>query len=216
MAGSSTARSGLPLTHHEGPGDGPRRILFVYDLASPDAYLAAERVLHELPEVPEWVPVLGARLAGGLPGAWRCAEEETIYRERVERRAAEQALQPVRWPDPFPFDSELAMRVATYAKGIGKGVAFSLAAFRQAFAAGRDLGVQDNVLVAAAACEMHPTAVLKGAALRSVGAGLERATADAAARGVTTLPALVVRDSVTDGERLIEDANAMLTGVASR
>ena len=48
------------------------------------------------------------------------------------------------------------MLVATYAKQIGRAVAFSLAAFRQAFAGGRDLGERDNVLIAAAACEMHP------------------------------------------------------------
>ena len=62
------------------------------------------------------------------------------------------------WPEPFPSDSEWAMLVATYAKQIGRAVAFSLAAFRQAFAAGRDLSERDNVLIAAAACEMHPLA----------------------------------------------------------
>jgi 2-hydroxychromene-2-carboxylate isomerase len=188
------------------------RSLFLYDFANPDAYLAAEAVLNALPEVPEWVPVRGDRLPGGLPGAWRCADEELIYRERVELHAAEQGLQPVRWPDPFPFDSDLALRVATYAKGIGKVVAFSLAAFRQAFAGGRDLGVEDNVLVAAAACEMHPTAVLKGAALRATEAALERATSAAAARGVTALPALVVGEIVLDGAQLVSEAASLLAG----
>ena len=200
----------LPISIH-----GEARSVFYYDFANPNAYLAAELVLHALPEVPEWIPVRGDRLAGGLPGAWRCAEEETIYRERIEREAAEQGLQPVRWPDPFPFDSDFALRVATYAKGIGKGVAFSLAAFRQAFAGGRDLGVQDNVLVAAAACEMHPTAVLKGAALRSTEQALERATASAAARGATTLPALVVGETVLDGARLVRDAASLMAGAAA-
>ena len=54
------------------------------------------------------------------------------------------------------------MLAATYAKRIGRAVAFSLAAFRQAFAGGRDLGDEDTVLIAGAACEMHPTALLKG------------------------------------------------------
>jgi hypothetical protein len=40
------------------------------------------------------------------------------------------------------------------------------------------------VLIAAAACEMHPAAVVKGAALRSTRERLERATAEAAAAGV--------------------------------
>ncbi len=41
------------------------------------------------------------------------------------------------------------MRAATYAKELGKTVSFSLAAFRQAFAAGRDLSDADNVAIAA-------------------------------------------------------------------
>ena len=51
-----------------------------------------------------------------------------------------------------------AMRAATFAAQIGKAASFSLAAFRQAFAAGRDLSDPDNVLLAAAACELHPRA----------------------------------------------------------
>ena len=58
------------------------------------------------------------------------------------------------------------MLVATYAKQGGRVVAYSMAAFRQAFAAGRDLGDRDSVLIAAAAAEMHPAAVIKGAELR--------------------------------------------------
>jgi 2-hydroxychromene-2-carboxylate isomerase len=197
----------LPISVH-----GEARSVFYYDFANPDAYLAAEAVLHALPEVPEWIPVRGNRLPGGLPGAWRCADEELIYQEQIERRVAQEGLQPMRWPEPFPFDSDLALRVAMYAKGIGKVVAFSLAAFRQAFAGGRDLGVEDNVLVAAAACEMHPTAVLKGAALRSTEAALERATTAAVARGVTALPALVVHEIVLDGAELVSEAASLLAG----
>ena len=55
------------------------------------------------------------------------------------------------------------MRAATFAKQTGRTVSFALAAFRQAFAAGRDLSDPDNVLIAAAACELHPRAVLKAA-----------------------------------------------------
>jgi 2-hydroxychromene-2-carboxylate isomerase len=155
-------------------------------LSSPVAYLAAERVNHVLGEVPEWVPV---RL--GEPGPLRCAEEVAAYQENVERAARAQELQPLRWPDPFPADSEFAMLAATYAKEIGRAVAFSLAAFRQAFAAGRDLSDRDNVLLAAAACEMHPAAVIKGVELRGTRARLEAATEQARAAGVTEVPAVV-------------------------
>ena len=149
------------------------------------AYLAAERVNHVLGEVPEWVPVRFE------VGPFRCAEEVAAYREDVERAALAQGVQPLRWPDPFPADTEWAMLAATYAKQIGRAVAFSLAAFRQAFAAGRDLGERDNVLLAAAACEMHPAAVIKGAELRGTRERLEAATAEARAAGVHEVPAVV-------------------------
>lgn len=125
------------------------------------------------------------------PGPFRCAEELAAYREDVERAARAQGVQPLVWPDPFPSDSEWAMLVATYAKQIGRTVAFSLAAFRQAFAAGRDLSERDNVLIAAAACEMHPAAVVKGAELRGTRERLEAATAEARAAGITETPAIV-------------------------
>ncbi len=172
---------------------------FYYDLASPESYLVAERALHALDEVPEWIPV---DLGG--PPAFRCAEEVASYQEDIERRAAALGLMTLRWPDPFPAeDTRWALLAATYAKWIGRGVAFSLAALRQAFAAGRDLSVRDNVLIAAAACEMHPAAVIKGAELASTERALEEARERAVADGVDTAPAIWIDGRVLAGERAI-------------
>jgi 2-hydroxychromene-2-carboxylate isomerase len=169
----------------------PEQPVFYYDLSSPEAYLSAERCAGVLGTVPEWQPVLLSGLRAGELGPFRCAAEVDAYREDVERAARRQGVQPLRWPDPFPADSEFAMLAATYAKQIGRAVAFSLAAFRQAFAGGRDLSERDNVLLAAAACEMHPLAVIKGAELRGTRERLEAASAEAAAAGVRETPALV-------------------------
>jgi 2-hydroxychromene-2-carboxylate isomerase len=171
---------------------------FYFDLASPLAYLAAERVLHVLPRPAEWRPALIREPAG--------ARAPATPRAEIERRARELGLQPVRWPQPFPFDSSLAMRVATYAASIGRAVPFAQAAFRQAFAGGHSLEDPNFVLIAAAACEMHPTAVLRGARLRSVGEQLERNTAAAAGMGVTEVPAVTVEEDVFVGERALERA----------
>jgi 2-hydroxychromene-2-carboxylate isomerase len=184
---------------------------FYFDLASPEAYLAAERALQVLPGPCEWRPILASRLpAAETFEGYRCAEEELIFRAELERRARQAGLQPLRWPAPFPFDSALAMRVATYARQIGRTVAFAQAAFRQAFAGGHALSVPDNVLIAAAACEMHPTAVLNAAATRGVANALERATDAARDFGVRDVPAVLVGGRVLVGERCLDQAGDLL------
>ena len=173
---------------------------FYFDLGSPDAYLLAERVLEAMPVATEWIPVLARDLPGAeLYDAFRCEHERDIVLGELRAAAARRGLQPLRWPDPFPFDSKLAMRAATYAKQIGRTVAFALAAYRQAFAGGRALDT-DTVLIAAAACEMHPAAVLKAIELRSVRDELARRAAEAAALGVRDVPAIRVGERVFHGD----------------
>jgi 2-hydroxychromene-2-carboxylate isomerase len=185
---------------------------FYFDLFSPEAYLAAERVIQVLPVATQWIPVSAA----GLPGSdtlegFRCETDREAYVDRIARVAERRGMQPLRWPQPFPCDSLFAMRAATYAMQIGRTVPFALAAFRQAFAGGRDLGEPDNVLIAAAACEMHPAAVLKGAGLRSIAARLDEATALAARRGVRDVPAVWLPDgTVLHGDEALERASAAL------
>jgi 2-hydroxychromene-2-carboxylate isomerase len=188
---------------------------FYFDLSSPEAYLAAERILNVFPGAAEWEPVLARELEGNeLLERFHGGQQESARREQIARRAQELGLQPLRWPDPFPFDGALVMRVATYAKSIGRAVPFAQAAFRQAFAGGHSLEEPDNVLIAAAACEMHPAAVLKAAGLRSVGAELSRSTARAVERGVLEVPAVVVAERVFLGETAVEDAAAHMDHAA--
>jgi 2-hydroxychromene-2-carboxylate isomerase len=101
------------------------------------------------------------------------------------------------------------MRAATFAKQIGKTVSFSLAAFRQAFAAGRDLSEPDNVMIAAAACELHPNALSKAVGSQGVKDALRSATEEAAARGVIGVPSVVVGDQVFWGDDKLNEAAAL-------
>jgi len=174
---------------------------FVYDLRSPDAWLAAERVVGVLGVVPEFVPVELAGLAAGDVGPFRCAEEVDAHFEDLRRRAQAYGLLDVRPPALFPpADSRFAMLAATYAKQIGKVVAFSLAAFRQAYAAGRDLSERDTIVLAGAAAEIHPVALAKGAELRGTAERLRAATAGAAEAGVLDVPAVIAAGRVFHGE----------------
>jgi 2-hydroxychromene-2-carboxylate isomerase len=183
---------------------------FYYDLASPLSYLVAERVMQVLPFAAEWRGVLARELDGTGEGPATPAPlpplDET-QRALVERRARELGLMALRWP-ARPIDSELAMRAATYASSIGRGVPFAQAAFRQAYAAGRDLGERDWIFVAAAACEMHPAAVDRALDSRSVARALTDATGAAAARGVRAVPAIATPQGVWSGEGAPEAAAA--------
>lgn len=187
------------------------RPVFFYDLGSPYAYLAAERINHVLPVVPVWQPILlgGVFKATGRE-SWARGPGRSEGMAEVERRARAYGLQPVRWPDPWPGDMLAAMRAATFAQQAGRVVAFSLAAFRQAFAAGRDLGDTDNVLLVAAACELHPRAVLKGLEAKSVKTALREATDAALQRGVTGVPTVAVGDRLFWGDDRLEAAAAAL------
>ena len=183
------------------------RPVFYFDLGSPYSYLAAERVNSLLPVVPVWQPVLlGAIFQARGYGSWSQTDEREPGMREVERRARERGLPEIRWPDPWPGNTLTAMRAATFAQQTGRTVAFALAAFRQAFAGGRDLSDVDNVLLAAAACELHPRAVLTGIEMRSVKEQLRTATDEAIARGVTGVPSIAVGEQVFWGDDRLEEA----------
>jgi 2-hydroxychromene-2-carboxylate isomerase len=187
------------------------RATFYFDLGSPYAYLTAERISGlftdaEL-EQPEWQPVL----LGGLfqhfgRESWSQGPGREDGIAEIERRASKYGLPKLTWPEPWPGNTLFAMRVATFAKQTGRTVSFALSAFRQAFAGGRDLTEADNVLIAAAACELHPNALLKAAATRGVKDGLREATERAAERGVIGVPSIAVGDEVFWGDDRVEEA----------
>ncbi len=187
------------------------RPTFYYDLGSPYAYLAAERVAGVFAEAgaepPEWRPILlGALFARFDRDSWGNGPGRGEGMSICERRAEAYGLPPVRWPDPWPPNSLFAMRAATFAKEIGRTVSFSLAAFRQAFAAGRDLGELDNVLLAAAAAEIHPRALLAATQRDSLKNALREATDQAGDLGVRGVPAVVVDGDVYWGDDRLDEA----------
>jgi 2-hydroxychromene-2-carboxylate isomerase len=194
---------------------------FYFDLGSPYAYLSAERISRlfsdaELPQ-PEWQPILlGGLFARFDRGSWAQTEAREEGMRDIERRAEAMGIQPIRWPDPWPGNTLHAMRVATYAKSIGRTVSFALAAFRQAFAGGRDLTDPDNVAIAAAACELHPNAIARAAASEGVKTKLREATDRAGDAGVFGVPSVLVGDQVFWGDDRLEEAVAAAQGAASR
>jgi len=197
----------------------PQRAVFYFDLGSIYAYLAAERISRLFSDAelaqPEWQPIL----LGGLfkaygRSSWMLGPEREAGMRECERRAVEYGLMPLVWPDPVPGNTLYAMRVATYAKSIGRSVSFALAAFRQAFAGGRDLSEPDNVAIAAAACEMHPNAIAKAAASDGVKRRLIEATEHAGELGVRGVPTVRVGEQLFWGDDQLEQAVAAARALA--
>ncbi len=66
----------------------------------------------------------------------------------------------------------------------------------------------DNVLIAAAACELHPNALLKGMETKSVKDRLRTATDEAIELGVEGIPTVAVGDRLFWGDDELEQAVA--------
>jgi 2-hydroxychromene-2-carboxylate isomerase len=191
------------------------RATFYYDFNSPYSYLAAERISGVFAaaglEQPEWQPIsFGHVLKATGRRPWSLPPEgpDPEHLEEIQRRAIERGLPKVVYPKGWPVEnySLNPTRAAIYAKESGRVVSFSLACFRQVFAAGRDMNDVDNVLIAAAACELHPNAVLKGIETRSVKDKLRAATDQAIARGLVGIPTVAVDDRLFWGDDRLEEA----------
>jgi 2-hydroxychromene-2-carboxylate isomerase len=191
------------------------RATFYYDFNSPYSYLAAERISGLFAEAeleqPEWQPISFGHIlkaTGRRPWSLPPDGPDPAHLAEVQRRADERGLPKVVYPKGWPIENYSLdpIRAATYAKESGRVVSFTLACFRQVFAAGRDMSEIDNVLIAAAACELHPNAVTKGIETQSVKHKLRGATDEALARGVEGIPTIAVGEQLFWGDDRLEEA----------
>ncbi len=200
---------GLEVEQHGGADDGPARpanIAFYYDFASPESYLALERLAKSLAAfAPELIPVRAADL-DPLP-----SPDDAARRANIEAVAESSDVLPLVWPQDFPdLDTADAIRAATYAKSIGKVAVFSLSLFRQIYAAGQDPASVNTIYLAGAASEIHPRAIDQALSRDRVGEQADAATEDARAAGVTSVPALRIGQRLLVGPALLQDAAAVM------
>jgi 2-hydroxychromene-2-carboxylate isomerase len=187
---------------------------FYFDLGSPYAYLAAERIAEVLPEPLAWQPVsLGAlfKLAGRSSWSLGDPDRRRAGIAEVERRAGFYGLAPIRWPDPWPTDYLFAMRACTFAFFEGYGREFTLGAFRGSFRDGHDLGVSGHVLEVADEVGLDVRAVENATQDPEVKLALRTATQAAHRRGVFGVPTIAVGDKLFWGEDRLEEAAAALS-----
>jgi len=192
------------------------RITFYFDLGSPYAYLAAERLHTLLPEPIGWQPVL----LGGLfkltgRSSWALGD----YRRRqagmaeIERRARAYRLPPLRWPDPWPTNYLTAMRAATFAFSVGRGREFTMDAFRSAFQHGRELRITAHVLEAGVQSGLDRDRLEAGITDPQTKRALKDATDAAYELGVFGVPTIAVDGELFWGDDRLENAAAHLQAV---
>ena len=180
---------------------------FYYDLMSPYAWLSAERLASGGVRLEaRWQPILlGAVFKATGRSSWASTELRADGIAEIERRAAAYGLPAPRWRDDWPGNSLAAMRAATYAEAEGFGREFALAAFRLAFAEGRDLSDAETVLAAAATCDREAD-VRDAIGRQEVKDALRENTDAAIARGVIGVPAFAVGDELLWGDDRLEEA----------
>jgi 2-hydroxychromene-2-carboxylate isomerase len=194
-------------------------ITFYFDVGSPYAYLAGERVESLLPEPARWQPVL----LGGLfkltgRSSWALGD----YRRRqagmaeIERRARSYGLPPIMWPDPWPTDYLGAMRVVTWAFATGHGHETARRLSRAAFQRGRELGIEAHVLAATSEVGLDRAEARDAMRDPEIKAALREATESAHARGVFGVPTVAVGDELFWGDDRLEDAAAYAASVGPR
>ena len=194
-------------------------ITFYFDLGSPFAYLAAERLHTVLPEPVHWQPVLLGglfRLTGRSSWALGDFQRRQAGMADIERRALAYGLAPMRWPDPWPADYLTAMRATTYAFSVARGREFAMQAYRDAFQRGEDLSVAEDVLQSAARAGLDPEAVRAGTSDPQIKHALRDATGAAYDRGVFGVPTSAIGDELFWGDDRLEDAAAHLQAIGDR
>ena len=195
------------------------RATFYYDFSSPYSYLAAERISGLFAEAgveqPEWQPIsFGHVLKETRPASRGRCEPRDQSRPTSTRSSGappSAACRRSATPDGWPSEtySLVPVRAAIFAKEAGKVVSFSpgraSASASRPAATSRDV---DNVLIAAAACELHPKAVHEGDR-DEVGQGAPAAgDGEAIERGVDRIPTVAVGDELFWGDDRLEDAVA--------
>jgi 2-hydroxychromene-2-carboxylate isomerase len=190
------------------------RVEFLFDLACPFTYLAAERVVRAFQDV-SWRPASSTALHAGSLGS----DEVALAGVRLaaEQRARELRL-PLVWPESWPADVPAAMRVAAYAAERGRGAEFVLAAGRLAFCGGFDLDDPEILAEAAAAAGLGLEGCLRAAGERRRDVTIENDGRRLLAVGADRLPALRVGRSLYWGEGQVAEAAfaARVQAVVSR
>ncbi|MDQ6745839.1 MAG: DsbA family protein [Actinomycetota bacterium] len=184
-------------------------MVFHFDLASPYAYLSAERLAGRADV--DWQPVLvGAMFGWRGHGSWAQTEARGAHVAEIERRVAADELPPLRWPEGWPVNSLQAMRAALWAGEAARGGEFTLSAFRRGFQRGEDLAHLGVLQEVAGEVGLDAAALPAATADPGLKSRLKEVTVAAYARGVAGVPSFIVGEGVFYGDDHLEQALAAL------
>jgi 2-hydroxychromene-2-carboxylate isomerase len=176
-----------------------KRIDFYFDYASPWSYLANELLPRKLPNTSVAVvyhPIYLRGLEAFSKGVPYSAAKLTYLMHDFQRCAAHEAV-TIAPPASFPIDGLKALRAALAAQDAGAFDRYHRAAFRAAWAEGRD--VNDTHVVAtllATALGSSEATALEAMSAQACKDRLRQATAAAEARGVFGTPTFFAGDEM--------------------
>jgi 2-hydroxychromene-2-carboxylate isomerase len=193
-------------------------VSFYFDLGSPYAYLAAERLETLVARPLQWQPVLlGGLFKASGRSSWSLGDDQrrAAGMAEVERRARDYGLPAIRWPEPWPTNYLVAMLASTFAFSAGHGREFTRRAFRNAFQEGWDLSDPEQVFASGEQVGFDRDELEAATRDPQIKQALRSATDAAFQLGVTGVPTLAVDDELFWGDDRLEDAAARLANVTS-
>ena len=181
--------------------------VFYFDLNSPYAYLAAERIDDLIPDA-EWRPIAFPWLLqqqGRLEAAM--ARDPAVAVAATADRLAERGLPPLSTGAGWPLSWSLTpLRAALAADEQGRMKEFVRGAFRKVFAEGMPLNDDANLRAVARDAGLDPDAVMAAVERPEIKQRLKENGEEALARGVTGIPTVAVGDELFWGDDRLEEA----------
>jgi 2-hydroxychromene-2-carboxylate isomerase len=177
---------------------------FFFDYSSPYSYLACqqvEAVAQRTGAELRWRPfLLGAvfKATGNVPPISTANKASWLLRD-VQEWTSYLGLPPFRMPENFPINSLKANRLGLVAAEQGRIVPFSHAAFRAAFAEGKDLSDPQVLAGLARLAELDPEQALAKSETQEIKDALRRNTDEALSRGAFGAPTFFVGDELFFG-----------------
>jgi 2-hydroxychromene-2-carboxylate isomerase len=191
---------------------------FFFDYASVYSYLACnqvEAVAQRTGAELRWRPfLLGAifKVTGNVPPISTPAKAAWMLKD-VQGWTQYLGLPPFRLPENFPINSLKANRLALVAAEQGRIVPFSHAAFRAAFADGKDLADPQVLAELARGAELSPEQALAKAETQEIKDALRRNTDEALERGAFGAPTFFVGEEMFFGNDRFMFVERALSGI---